>query len=242
MRKELKMFIEKLKEFLAQKFKKYDSKLPYFIVTFITLLLVVFGTSIFIELTGNLNTDVLTNFDIKTSEYITSFRSPFLTKYFVFATHVGDVWGYLIIFLTCALLFYLFFKSWKYVGQLALILLLALSSNLILKQVINRARPSHEHLVTAETLSYPSGHAMTAMAFYGFLIYLFFTFKINKLLKFGLILLLIFLILSIGISRIYLGVHFPSDIVGGFIAGFIWVVFCVFMITLLKIFKSGPAT
>ena len=126
--------------------------------------------------------------------------------------------------------------------QLSLILILALSSNLFLKQLINRARPTLEHLVTVKTLSYPSGHAMTAMAFYGFLIYLIFTFKFKKVLKFTIITLLGFLILSIGISRIYLGVHFPSDILGGFAAGFIWVVFCILVLNILKIFKEDPKT
>ena len=83
---------------------------------------------------------------------------------------------------------------------------------------------------------------MTAMAFYGFLIYLIFTFKFKKVLKFTIITLLGFLILSIGISRIYLGVHFPSDIVGGFVAGFIWVVFCILVLNIFKIFREDPAT
>jgi len=121
-------------------------------------------------------------------------------------------------------------------------MLLALSSNLILKQIINRSRPELEHLVTVKTLSYPSGHAMTAMAFYGFLIFLFYGFKIHRFLKFTIITLLIFLIFSIGISRIYLGVHFPSDILGGFVAGFIWVIFCAFVFSIITVFGKDPKT
>ncbi|WP_313791396.1 phosphatase PAP2 family protein [Lacinutrix neustonica] len=86
-------------------------------------------------------------------------------------------------------------------------------------------------------MSYPSGHAMTAMAVYGFLIYLFYHFKINSFLKFAIITILAILILSIGISRIYLGVHFPSDIIGGFIAGFIWVVFCALVFNIIGLFR-----
>lgn len=235
-------FLKLLKEYLSLKLKKYDSKIPYAIIIAIALAIVILGTKFFVELTENLHTDILADFDTQVSEYIASFRTPTLTKYFTFITDVGDVWGYLISFLLCAILFYLFFKRWKYTLQLSLILILALSSNLLLKQLINRARPTLEHLVTVKTLSYPSGHAMTAMAFYGFLIYLIFTFKFNKLLKFIIITLLGLLILSIGVSRIYLGVHFPSDIVGGFAAGFIWVVFCILVLNILKIFKQDPAT
>jgi len=60
--------------------------------------------------------------------------------------------------------------------------------------------------------------------------------------KYVLVITLITIILSIGISRIYLGVHFPSDIAGGFIAGFIWVVFCVLVFDLIQLFKRDPKT
>ncbi|EAQ42250.1 phosphatase PAP2 family protein [Polaribacter sp. MED152] len=242
MYKQLKLFISKFKEFLSQKFKKYDGKIPYIITVVVTLLVVVLGIKFFLKLTRNLHTDLLSDFDAVVSEYVTSFRTDALTTYFKFVTDVGDALGYLIVFSVCSFLFYLFFKNWKYVLQLSSILVLALSSNLILKEIINRERPTLEHLVTVKTLSYPSGHAMTAMAFYGFLIYLILTFKISKLLKFALVTVLLLLILSIGVSRIYLGVHFPSDIVGGFVAGFIWVVFCILILNIFKVFKEDPNT
>ncbi|WP_405565326.1 phosphatase PAP2 family protein [Polaribacter sp. Asnod6-C07] len=242
MYKQLKIFISKFKEFLSKKFQKYDGKIPYLVTVLITSIIVVYGIKFFVKLTKNLHTDVLSEFDTSVSNYITSFRSDLLTSYFKFVTDVGDALGYFVVVSLCSLLFYLFFKNWKYVLQLLSILILALSSNLILKQLINRQRPTLEHLVTVKTLSYPSGHAMTAMAFYGFLIYLIVTFKINKFLKFGLITVFTILILSIGISRIYLGVHFPSDIVGGFVAGFIWVVFCILVLNLFKVFREDPNT
>jgi undecaprenyl-diphosphatase len=134
------------------------------------------------------------------------------------------------------------FKHWKYVTQIITVLLLSAVSNMILKRFIDRARPGIEHLVSVETLSYPSGHAMSAMAFYGFVIYLFYHFKMNIFLKVGAILVLFVLILSIGISRIYLGVHYPSDIAGGFIAGFIWVIFCILLFDLIEVFRRDPRT
>jgi undecaprenyl-diphosphatase len=155
---------------------------------------------------------------------------------------VGDFYGYLIVFGIFLLVSLLFFKRWKYVLQATLVLALATGSNMMLKLFIDRARPGIEHLVSVETLSYPSGHAMSAMAFYGFLTYLIYTFKIHKVAKFLLILVLVLLILSIGVSRIYLGVHFPSDVAGGFIAGFIWVVFCVLIFELVEIFRRDPRT
>ena len=83
---------------------------------------------------------------------------------------------------------------------------------------------------------------MSAMAFYGFLIFLVTKFNTHKVTKFLLIVILVVLVLSIGISRIYLGVHFPSDVAGGFIAGFIWIVFCVLVFDLIELFRRDPKT
>jgi membrane-associated phospholipid phosphatase len=221
---------------------KYKGKLPYVITVALALILVVGGINLFIELTDTLTTEMLAEYDAKITQFIISFRNPPLTNYFLFVTYLGNAYGYLVVVVICLLVSMLAFKNWKYVAQTALVLVLASVSNMILKRFIGRARPGIEHLVSVETLSYPSGHAMSAMAFYGFVIYLFYRFKMNTLLKFGIITVLGVLILSIGISRIYLGVHFPSDIVGGFIAGLIWVVFCILIFDLVEIFRRDPQT
>ena len=241
MQKQLIEVLKSLKEFIAKKFHKYDAKLPYIITTFITLIIVAGGIRIFIELTENLKSKFLGTFDTAISEAFIKIRTPLLTDYFVFVTNVGDIWGYLAVFIICTILFYVLLKSWKYVGQIVLVMILSMGSNLLLKSSINRARPSAEHLVTVQTLSFPSGHATMAMAFYGFLIYLVFRLSMNRFLKFGLIFLMAILIISIGLSRIYLGVHYPSDIAGGFIAGFIWVIFCIMIFNLIKIFRRDPS-
>ncbi|QXP77810.1 MULTISPECIES: phosphatase PAP2 family protein [Winogradskyella] len=239
MQNEIKLIISKYLKSLVSLLKKYNVRLPYLTISLIAILIVVGGINLFIELTENLKTTTLAQFDTNVIEYIHSYRTPTLTKYFVFITDIGDVYGYLIAFILCIITFLMIFKSWQYVIQLIVVMSLALSSNLILKRIINRSRPNQEHLVTVETLSYPSGHAMAAMAFYGFLIYLFFHFKINLILKSIIITLLISIIISIGISRIYLGVHFPSDIIGGFIAGFIWVILCALMFNLIRVYKKA---
>lgn len=242
MRKALFEFIKKLRSFLASKFHKYHVTLPYLIIFTISLLLVVGGINLFIELTDELKTEALSKYDQQITDYIISFRTPALTNFFIFVTKVGDFYGYLVVLIGSVLVSIFIFKKWKYVFQITLVLLLSSVSNLILKRFIDRARPGIEHLVSVETLSYPSGHAMSAMAFYGFIMYLFYRFKINLFLKITMMLFLFLLILSIGISRIYLGVHFPSDIAGGFIAGFIWVAFCVILFDLIELFRRDPRT
>ncbi|MEO8774369.1 MAG: phosphatase PAP2 family protein [Gelidibacter sp.] len=242
MRKNIKLLIDKLRDFLREKFHQYDVTLPYVITVVIALIIVVGGINLFVELTETLKSDLLADYDHQITEYVISYRSPALTKYFVFVTHVGDVYGYAIFLAALTLMSIYVFKSWKYTVQIVFVLLLSAISNLMLKRFVDRARPGIEHMVSVETLSYPSGHAMSAMAFYGFLMYLFYRFKMNLFLKIGIILLLGLLIFSIGLSRIYLGVHFPSDIAGGYIAGFIWVVFCVLLFNLIEVFRRDPRT
>tara|TARA_R110000751_G_scaffold38520_4_gene92421 strand:+ start:3623 stop:4360 length:738 start_codon:yes stop_codon:yes gene_type:complete len=242
MKQTLFSLIKTLREFLANKLNQYNTTLPYVITVIVALIVVVGGINLFIELTETLKTDLLATYDTTITDYVISYRSPNLTSYFKFVTNVGDVYGYLIVLVIFLLLSLLVFKRWKYVVQATLVLALATVSNMMLKRFIDRARPGIEHLVSVETLSYPSGHAMSAMAFYGFLIFLVTKFKIHKVIKYALIAILILLILSIGISRIYLGVHFPSDIAGGFIAGFIWVVFCVLVFDVIELFRKDPKT
>lgn len=240
MRKSLFALIKKLKAFLIRNFHQYNSKLPYIITVVVALIIVIGGINLFIELTDELTDDLLPQYDQAITEYIISFRNPALTKYFIFVTHVGDLYGYLVVIIVSTFIAIVVYKQWKPVLQTVVVLLIAALSNVVLKRFIDRARPDLEHLVSVETLSYPSGHAMSAMAFYGFVIYLFYNFKINKFLKVGIAIALVFLILSIGISRIYLGVHFPTDIAGGYIAGFIWVVFCILLFNLVEIFRKDP--
>jgi len=237
MREKIIDFLRGLQSILRNKFHQYNHKLPYIISIILALIIVVVGINVFIELTNTLNSDLIAKYDAAITEYVISFRTPFLNKILQFITNLGDLYGYIVVTTICSLFFFFKFKNWRYVAQLVFVIIVSGLSNLALKEVINRARPTAEHLVSVQTLSYPSGHAMSATAFYGFLIYLCYFLKINKWLKAILIFLCSFLIVSIGISRIYLGVHFPSDIAGGIIAGTIWVMFCVLIFNIIDLFR-----
>lgn len=241
MRKQIIQFLLELRKILEEKFHQHNKKLPYIIGILLALLIVVIGINLFIDLTETLQSRALGSIDSKIIEFIISFRNPELTSILQFITHVGDLKGYLIVTGLCTALFYWKFKSWRFVVELIVVQGVAALSNVALKRVINRARPDADHLVSVETLSYPSGHAMSAIAFYGFLIYLIYIFKLNNWLKTGLITIFIFLILAIGISRVYLGVHYPSDVVGGYIAGSIWVVFCIVLFNVIDLLRKRKA-
>ena len=89
--------------------------------------------------------------------------------------------------------------------------------NQLLKRILQRPRPTEFRIVEEKGYSFPSGHSMVSMAFYGYLIYLIYRYIKNKYVKWTLITILSILICLIGISRIYLGVHYTSDVLGGFL-------------------------
>ena len=89
--------------------------------------------------------------------------------------------------------------------------------NQLIKRILQRPRPTEYRIIEETGYSFPSGHSMISMAFYGYLIYLIYKYAKNKYIKWTSIILLSILICSIGISRIYLGVHYTSDVLGGFL-------------------------
>lgn len=114
--------------------------------------------------------------------------------------------------------------------------ILTVGSNQILKHIICRPRPNHLRLIVENGYSFPSGHAMISICLYGLLIYLVNKKIKNKLLKIILTILLIILILGIGISRIYVGVHYPSDVLGGYLLS---LSILIFNITIVNKYYRG---
>lgn len=108
--------------------------------------------------------------------------------------------------------------------------------NHLLKIIFQRPRPVGFRLIEETGYSFPSGHSMINMAFYGYLIYLICRYVENKWLKYTLVTLLSLLICLIGISRIYLGVHYASDVLAGFFVAIFYLVIYITMVK--KIFTS----
>ena len=141
------------------------------------------------------------NFLIEFNKIITNFAS---TKFFIFICFI----------------FLLFLKK-KKIAYLFIGIMLGCSLVVgFFKNIIKRERPNINRLVYEKGYSYPSGHTVSAISFYGFIVFL--AIISNVVLPFKIILsfILILLILLIGFSRIFLGVHYFSDIIGAIILGF----------------------
>jgi undecaprenyl-diphosphatase len=88
--------------------------------------------------------------------------------------------------------------------------------NSIIKIIVQRPRPSGYNLIVESNYSFPSGHSMVAMAFYGYIVYMIYKHEKPSTKKYLKIVGLLFVIFMIGLSRIYLGVHYASDVLAGF--------------------------
>ena len=121
-------------------------------------------------------------------------------------------------------------KNKKYFLIFSLCNLIGVILNNIIKLIVKRPRPTNTLVLTTEkSYSFPSGHSMSSMIFYGLLIYYIANTIKNKKIKILLISLLTAIILLIGLSRIYLGVHYATDVTGGYLIGLLY------LITFIKI-------
>lgn len=139
--------------------------------------------------------------------------SDFVTPIAKFITNFGG--AIFLIILTIVLFFVI--KNRKIGLSIFSNLVIITVLNQLLKRILQRPRPTEFRIIEETGYSFPSGHSMVSMAFYGYLIYLIYKYVKNKYVKWISIVLLGILICSIGISRIYLGVHYTSDVLGGFL-------------------------
>ena len=146
--------------------------------------------------------------------------SDFATPIAKFITNFGGA----IFIITLMITLFILIKDKKIGLSIFLNLVIATTLNQLLKRILQRPRPTEYRIIEETGYSFPSGHSMVSMAFYGYLIYLIYKYVENKYIKWTLIVLLSILICSIGISRIYLGVHYTSDVLGGFLASISYLV------------------
>jgi undecaprenyl-diphosphatase len=175
-------------------------------------------------------------FDGKVFTYLDKHVSPENNQVMVFFTYLGRH-EFLIPANLLLIAYFLFIKKHKWYSiKVPAIAISSLALMFGLKNLFDRDRPLVPLLEEARGLSFPSGHALMSVTFYGLLIYIVFKGFKNKAFKWTLISMLLLLILTIGFSRIYLRVHYASDVIAGFCVGLLWLVICVWILNKLENF------
>ena len=207
---------EKTKEFMKKNLKWF--------VLFIALI----G---FLALAEDVFNKEMMNGDIIGYKIISTFLiSDFATPIAKFITNFGGA----IFLITLTVILFILIKNKKIGLSIFSNLVIITVLNQLLKRILQRPRPTEFRIIEETGYSFPSGHSMVSMAFYGYLIYLIYKYVKNKYVKWGGIVLLSILICSIGVSRIYLGVHYTSDVLGGFLVSISYLV--LFISTVNKFF------
>jgi undecaprenyl-diphosphatase len=138
-------------------------------------------------------------------------------------TALGDYLVVVPLLAVSVVVFYL--KGWRL--SAVLLLVSTVGSSLLttlLKAVFERSRPElFDSGYTASFYSFPSGHATVAVGFYGMLT-LILAYRLRGLARWAVVAFGVLLVLLIGFSRLYLGVHYPTDVVAGFLAAPLWVI------------------
>jgi len=162
----------------------------------------------------------LTFFDHIIMNVFYSLRNPALTEIMKFISFLG----YELLALVGVLLVILFLleKHKREAVMFSLIVGMAPVITAILKNLNQRPRPFDNPLISLFDYSFPSGHAMTSFVFYFTISYFVYHFTKNKLTTLITFVASVILISLIGISRIYLGVHYPSDVIAGYLGGLCW--------------------
>lgn len=135
--------------------------------------------------------------------------------------------------------YFLFIKKHKWYSiNVPVVVLSSLILMFLLKLIFHRDRPIMPLLAQAQGYSFPSGHALMGITFYGLIIYLVWQNEKKNSVKWVLTILLSLLIIAIGVSRVYLRVHYASDVLAGFSVGLMWLLFSLWVLNKIETFSG----
>lgn len=223
-----------LKESLLHSLIRFTlSSKESFVITIevvIGIALCVFSLASFLYFTEGMLEADFNQFDTTVAEAVYQLRNPTLTYLMTDITTLGSATQ--VVIMSLVGIIFLLKKHKKESIVFSLALMMGILINGALKLLIQRPRPHLDPLIAERMSSFPSGHTMNAFIFFSLLSY--FSYHFFKKKKWTLLITTfsVICIFLVGFSRIYLGVHHPSDVLAGFIAGFWW------FITVLLIDKT----
>ena len=177
-------------------------------------------------------------YDLAVFKFLGRFVSPGKNRFMLFVTFLGKH-QFLVPANILLIAYFIFIRHQNWFS--IRVLTIALSSlvlMLLLKLLFQRKRPLSPLLKAARGLSFPSGHAIMSVTFYGLLLYIVLH-QTNVLwLRMTAIIFLVVLIFLIGYSRVYLRVHYASDVIAGFIIGVLWLMISLFVLNRVEAYAT----
>ena len=201
---------------------KYSGKISNFVFFGSTFIIVFYA---FIKLSlAVVSSGLITILDSYLVNLFYFYREEWLAVFFSLVTFLGS--SSVVIVVAIALIYFFFVKrKFAYILSFVITFFGAEFSVYVLKEVVGRLRPPVDMAFLVEnSFSFPSGHATIAVALYGFIIYILFRESGGRSRRMAILFIGVLLIFLIGLSRLYLGVHFLSDVVGGFLLGLLWLI------------------
>ncbi|WP_035346912.1 phosphatase PAP2 family protein [Halalkalibacter hemicellulosilyticus] len=176
----------------------------------------------FVLLTYCVVQGITASFDKRIMSSIRSAEHPIVTKGMVGLSFIGNTWPVVIISLLLLLVIYKLYRKRDEVILFMVVSLGSIGLNLLLKYIFKRERPSIDPLIIETGYSYPSGHSMAALTLYGAITFLIWRHIPTSIGRACLVVVSTVMIIAMGASRVYLGVHYPSDVVGAYLVSGTW--------------------
>ncbi|MBU1132083.1 LssY C-terminal domain-containing protein [Patescibacteria group bacterium] len=208
-------------------------------LTLLSIALIYFAISFAGVLFDVMNTQIIKDTDIHIASLLFSFRNVILTKLFLSITLLGSV----IMVVPATIVFCAILVIWKkkeYLLPFGVTIIGSEAANFLIKLWIDRPRPDVAFYIEKSS-AFPSAHALTSIALYGFIAYFFIANAKKWKVKLNIFFSFLILSLLIGFSRLYLGVHFFTDVWGGYLLGLCWFIIGI-MILKYHYFRRGEAT
>lgn len=171
-------------------------------------------------------TNFINSIDLNLANLLYVFRDPLLVKIFFGITLLGKWWVAMTIMLVVSIIFYL--KDYKkYIFPFFVSIGGSFLTGVVGKYLWQRPRPMDIAVYLEKSWSFPSGHAILAVSLYGFLIYFFWKHLKSWGAKVSVLFFGVLIIFLIGFSRLYLGVHYLTDVLAGYLIGIFWLVISI---------------
>lgn len=205
-----------------QHFSLFHLPLTLIAILLAYLFLLIFGVANFI-----LNNFVIIAIDTGVADVLYKIRDPITVNIFMWIS-LAEEWQIMAFILLSLAVLFIFLKKNQYILPLYISTIGSIAFSEFGKIMVRRIRPQGFIPVYIEdSFSFPSSHAAIAVAVFGFLAYIVTKNIKNKKLKSLIVTLAAIIILAIGLSRLYLGVHYFSDVLGGYIIGSIWLMLAI---------------